>query len=71
MARKTAVTIDTREVGQNFGIQGLIRSARTGRILGRTGTYPFDGNAYAAAIRMAEDMGYDIRHTDAEFRVDD
>lgn len=70
---KRTVTIDTREVGQAFGCEGLIRSRKTGRVLGRTRTYPIgdDSSAFAAALRMAEDLGYDVWVTDEQIRVDD
>ena len=72
MTAAVKVTINVRPVGQSFGCEGLVRSRRTRRVLATTEIFPYgmDGRAYAAALRLAEDAGYDIIIPNEEFRVD-
>ena len=58
----TTVTIETREVGQSFGCEGLVRSQKSRRVLARTRVFPFgfDAQAAASAERIASERGYRI-----------
>lgn len=57
---QTQVTIQTRNVGQNFGCVGVVRYVSNGRKVHETDTCPygFDSAAYRAAKAWAEDNGY-------------
>ncbi len=61
--RDTAVTLHVRAVGQAFACRGVVRSARTGRVLATTPrVYPHDARsvALAAAKRLADGCGYRV-----------
>lgn len=57
---QTQVTIQTRNVGQNFGCVGVVRYASNGRKVHETDARPYgyDSAAYHAAKAWAEDKGY-------------
>lgn len=61
MTKQTKVVIETETVGQSFGTQAVIRSARTGRVLARTDIVRPHGNGSAAlgdARALAATRGY-------------
>lgn len=64
----TQVTITTRNVGQAFGCEAVVRYASNGKTIHTTSVRPFgfDGAAYAAAKAWAERQGYVVRGEGAQ-----
>ena len=60
--KKTTVTIETKNVGKSFATVGVIRSARTGRVLAKTAEKPygFDRAAIEAAESLASARGWTV-----------
>lgn len=60
MTKTTAVTIDTKPMGQRFAVIGIVR--RNGRIIHRgiERPYGFDSAALRDAREWAEDHGYRV-----------
>lgn len=50
----TKVTISTETVGQAFGTRGVVRSAKTGRVLATTETKPYGFTT--AAVEAAREI---------------
>ena len=58
------VTIESKPVGVNFALVGVIRDARTGRKLGETGPRPFAESALADARGYAAARGWIVQAAD-------
>lgn len=64
----TLVTIHVEDVGDNFGHRGVVRSAKSGRVLATTRTFPngFASQAMVAAGALASAHNYWIKSDNDE-----